>query len=54
METSMTTLQFLTSHDYGCCNTRELMELARQDKESVEVLKNWAREEMINKGIAIK
>jgi hypothetical protein len=47
----MTTLQYLTQ---TCCSTKELMELARADKEAVEMLKVWARAEMLAKGIEVK
>jgi hypothetical protein len=50
----MTTLQYITSAEHGCCNTKELMELAKADKAAVETLKEYARQEMTNKGIAIK
>jgi hypothetical protein len=55
---ALTTLQYLTSREYGCCNTKELMELAKADKinstNDVETLKTWAREEMIGREIPIK
>lgn len=47
----MTTLQYLTQ---TCCSTKELMELAKQDKTAVDTLKAWAREEMATKGIELK
>jgi hypothetical protein len=54
----MTTLQYITSPVYGCSTTSELMNLSREDKanntKNVEVLKEWARQEMQNKGITIK
>ena len=53
----MTTLQYLTSKETGCCNTSELMALSKDDKANgtahVQQLKAWAAEEMTNKGIAI-
>jgi hypothetical protein len=54
----LTTLQYLTHATMGCCTTSELMALSREDREkgtkNVDKLKEWAREEMTIKGIAIK
>jgi len=49
----MTTLQYLTHKDFGCCTTAELMALSRANKKDLEDLKAWAREEMEKKGIEI-
>ena len=49
----MTALQFLTSPEFGCCNTSELMALARADKEAVAKLKEWAKTEMEKREIPI-
>jgi hypothetical protein len=47
----MTTLQYLTHKDYGCCTTSELMAMSRANKKDLEDLKLWAAEEMKKKGI---
>jgi exopolyphosphatase/pppGpp-phosphohydrolase len=49
----MTALQFLTSPEFGCCNTSELMALARTNKEDVAKLKEYAKAEMERKEIPI-
>lgn len=49
----MSPLKYLTDPVNGCCNTSELIKLSREDKTSMETLKNWAIEEMKNKGIEI-
>jgi hypothetical protein len=49
----MTALQFLTSPEFGCCTTSELMALARTNKDDVAKLKVWAAEEMKKKEIPI-
>ena len=49
----MTTLQYITHKDYGCCTTKELMELSRANKKDMEDLKAYAEQEMKNKEIAI-
>jgi hypothetical protein len=55
---SFTTLQYLTSKEHGCCNTKELMQASVDDKKNgtndVQTLKDWARAEMLNKGIEVK
>ena len=53
-----TTLQYLTSKEHGCCNTKELMQASVDDKKNgtndVQILKDWARAEMLNKGIEVR
>jgi hypothetical protein len=49
----MTTLQYLTHKDYGCCTIRELLELSRMNKKDMEDLKQAAEVEMKAKGIEI-
>ena len=47
----MTLLQFLTSKEFGCCTTGELMAYNKQDKEGYIKLREWAIEEMRNRGL---
>ena len=49
----MTALQFITSKEYGCCTTAELMNLNKDDKAGFNRLKEMAEAEMKAKGIAI-
>lgn len=49
----MTVLKYITSVDNGCCTVAELLGLGRVDKAAVDKLKEYAREEMKNKGIEI-
>lgn len=49
----MTTLQYLTHKDYGCCTIRELLELSRNSKKDMEELKRAAEVEMKSKGIEV-
>jgi hypothetical protein len=49
----MTALRFLTSPEFGCCSTGELMAACKTDVTLLAVLKSWAIEEMTNRGIAI-
>jgi hypothetical protein len=50
----MTPLQFITSKEFGCCTTSELMAFAKVDKAGFETLKTWAIAEMGNRGIEVK
>ena len=43
----------LSPESSGCCNTSELMALARTNKEDVAKLKEYAKTEMEKKGIPI-
>jgi len=47
----MTLLQFLTSKEFGCCTTGELMQYNKADKEGYLKLREWAIEEMKNRQI---
>ena len=49
----MTALKYLTSPEFGCCTTGEIMQAAKNDKELLPKLKEWARAEMTKKGIEI-
>lgn len=49
----MSPLKYLTDPINGCCSTSELIQLSRADKQSMETLKQWAIEEMKNKGIEV-
>ena len=50
----MTPLQFITSKEFGCCTTSELMAYAKDNKPGFETLKAWAVAEMNNRGIEVK
>lgn len=49
----MTILQYLTSPQYGCCKTNELIELSKADKQALDTLKQYARDEMAARGIEV-
>jgi len=49
----VTTLQYITHKEYGCCTTSELMALSKEDKPALEKLKEWAIQEMQKKGIEV-
>ena len=50
----MSVLQYLTHPVHGCCTTGELMQLSKVDKAAYTKLRDWAMEEMKNKGIEIE
>lgn len=50
----MTLLQFLTSKEFGCCSTGELMAYNKQDKEGYAKLREWAIEEMQKRGLPVE
>lgn len=50
----MTPLQFITSKEFGCCTTSELMAYAKDNKAGFETLKQWAIEEMGHREIPVK
>lgn len=50
----MTVLQFLTSSQFGCCTTGELMAYNKMDKEGYTKLRDWAIEEMKNRGMEVE
>jgi hypothetical protein len=49
-----TVLAFLTKSDSACCTTAELLKLKRDNPEDVNILKQWAAEEMQARGIEIE
>ena len=49
----MTVLKYLIDPQTGCCTTSELMALSRDDKGAMAKLKEYAAEEMKNRGIEI-
>ena len=49
----MTLLQFITGKEFGCCTTAELMAYSKVDKEGYTKLKEYARDEMKNRGIEV-
>ena len=49
----MTALQYLVSKEFGCCTTGELMALSKADKAEMAKLKEYAVQEMKNRGIPV-
>lgn len=49
----MTALQYITSKEFGCCTTGELMAAAKNDSTLLETLKGYAVQEMKNRGIVL-
>jgi len=49
----MTIVQYLTKSEAACCTSSELVRFSQSDKKGFEQLKEMAREEMTNRGIAI-
>jgi len=50
----MTVSKFLTSQEYGCATSGELIGFSRIDPEGFKLLKVWAEEEMKNRGIEVE
>lgn len=50
----MTPLKFIIDPIYGCATSGEVMAYAKNDKAGFETLKQWAREEMANRGMAVE
>jgi len=49
----MTALKYITSPEFGCCTTSELMQTAKNDPNFLPKMKEWAIEEMKKKGIEV-
>lgn len=49
----MTVTKFLTSPEYGCGTSAEIIKFSREDREGFAQLKEWAKEEMKNRNIEI-
>lgn len=47
----MAPLKYITDPQVGCCTTMELINLTKANPKDKEDLVQWAREEMVNKGI---
>jgi hypothetical protein len=50
----MTITKFLTSPEFGCATSGELIRFSQEDKAGFETLKQYAREEMRNRKIEIE
>lgn len=50
---SMTWMKFITSPEYGCCTTAELIAASKYDPTLKNALKDWAIAEMKNRGIEV-
>jgi len=49
----MTWIKYVTSKEFGCATTAELIAACRQDSELKKTLKEWALQEMRSKNIPI-
>lgn len=49
----MTVVKFLTSPEYGCATSGEIIAFSRTDREGFDTLKGYAAQEMTNRGIEI-
>ena len=49
----MTVLQFLRDPTFGCATTAEIVAFQKRDNAGFQMLKQWARDEMTNRGIAV-
>jgi hypothetical protein len=49
----MTVTKFLTSPEYGCATSAELIAFSRTDNAGFQTLKQWGKDEMQNRGIEI-
>lgn len=50
----MNLLQFLTSKEFGCCTTGELMAFNKADKAGYLKLREWGEQEMKNRGMVVE
>jgi hypothetical protein len=54
MAEKMTVAKYLTHPVYGCGTSTDVIRFSQVDKEGFDTLKQWARQEMANRGIEVE